>query len=150
MSNRTKVKLLTVLNGVMSRARRVYRLPVNPMADIEKPRHRRTTAIEVFSPEEGLALVRHADSTQDAAIYLTAAFTGLRRGELVALRWRAVDSAAHRIRVSGSFSGGRLTPPKSGKVRPVPMAPAVAEALARLGQREYFTGEDELVFPGSL
>jgi hypothetical protein len=59
--------------------------PVNPMADVEKPRHRRTTAIEVFSPEEVLALVRDADSEQDAAIHLTAAFTGLRRGELVAL-----------------------------------------------------------------
>ena len=52
MSNRTKVKLLTVLNGIMARARRVHRLPVNPMADVEKPRHRRSTAIEVFSPEE--------------------------------------------------------------------------------------------------
>ena len=35
-----------------------------------------------------MALVRAADSEQDAAIYLTAAFTGLRQGELVALRWR--------------------------------------------------------------
>jgi hypothetical protein len=35
MSNRTKVKLLTVLNGAMARARRVHRLPVNPMADVE-------------------------------------------------------------------------------------------------------------------
>ena len=148
MSNRTKVKLLTVLNGIMARARRLHRLPVNPMADVEKPRHRRSTAIEVFSPEEILALVRAADSQQDAAIYLTAAFTGLRRGELVALRWRDVDFAAQRIRVSGSYSGGRLTTPKSGKVRSVPLAPAVAEALARLGQREFWTGEDELVFPG--
>jgi integrase len=33
MSNRTKVKLLTVLNGILARARRVHRLPLNPMAD---------------------------------------------------------------------------------------------------------------------
>ncbi|WP_170179024.1 tyrosine-type recombinase/integrase [Solirubrobacter pauli] len=147
MSNRTKVKLLTVLNGIMARARRLHRLPVNPMADVEKPRHRRSTAIEVFSPEEVLALVRNADSEQDAAIYLTAAFTGLRRGELVALRWRDVDFPAQRIRVSGSYAGGRLTTPKSGKVRSVPLAPAAAEALARLGQREFWTSEDALVFP---
>lgn len=148
MSNRTKVKLLTVLNGVMARARLLHRLPANPMVDVEKPRHRRATAIEVFSPEEVMAIVRAAESEQDAAIYLTAAFTGLRRGELVALRWRDVDFSAQRIRVSGSFAGERLTTPKSGKVRSVPLAPAVAEVLARLSQRELFTAEDDLVFPG--
>ena len=95
-----------------------------------------------------MALVRAAGDEQDAAIYLTAAFTGLRRGELVALRWRDVDFAAHRIRVCGSYAGGQLTTPKSGKVRSVPLAPAVAEALARLGQREFLVDEDDLVFPG--
>ena len=30
----------------------------------------------------------------------------------------------------------------------MPLAPVVAEALARLGQRAEFTGEDDLVFPG--
>jgi integrase len=118
------------------------------MADVEKPRHRRSTAIEVFSPEEIMALVREAESLQDGVIFLTAAFTGLRRGELVALRWRDVDFAAHRVRVCGSYAGGRLTTPKSGKVRSVPLAPAVAEALAPLGQREFWTDEDDRVFPG--
>jgi hypothetical protein len=37
----------------------------------------RSGDIEVFSPEEVMALVRAAASEQDAALYLTAAFTGL-------------------------------------------------------------------------
>ena len=41
-----------------------------------------------------------------------------------------------------------LTTPKSGKVRAVPLAPDVAEALARLGQRENWVGDDDLVFAG--
>jgi integrase len=146
--NRSKAKILTILNGVLKRARRVHKLGYNAMADVEKPRFRVNTTIEVFSPEEIWALVRAAESDQDAAIFLTAAFTGLRRGELVALRWRDIDFAASRLRVCGSYAGGRLTSPKSGRVRSIPMAPDVATALARLADRGHWAGNEDLVFPG--
>jgi integrase len=148
LSNATKRKVIVIFHGVMSRACRVYGLPVNPVAKVEKPRPGAPGAIDVFSPEEVHALVRAATSEQDAAIFLTAAFTGLRQGELVALRWRDVDFAGAYIRVTASYTNGELSTPKSGKVRSVPMAPEVAEALARLGQRELFVGPDDLVFVG--
>jgi hypothetical protein len=47
VGNRTKAKILKVLNGVLKRARRVHKLGYNAMADVEKPRFRSTTAIEV-------------------------------------------------------------------------------------------------------
>ncbi|HEV7804781.1 MAG TPA: tyrosine-type recombinase/integrase [Solirubrobacteraceae bacterium] len=97
-----------------------------------------------------LALVRAAGNEQDAAIYLAAAFTGLRLGDLIALRWRDVDFASHAIRVRSSYARGQLTTPKSGKVRSVPMAPDVATALAALGRRERCTGDDDLVFVGDV
>jgi integrase len=148
MSNRTREKTITVFHGVMERARKMHRLPANPVADVEKPRTATRTEIQVFSPEEDMALVRAADDAQDAAIYLTAAFTGLRQGELVALRWRDVDFPGSAIGVRMSYTNGHLTSPKSGKVRSVPMAPRIAETLARLGQRDLFTDEDDLVFLG--
>ena len=148
MNNRTRLKILTVLHGVMKRAKRVWKLPVNPITNVEKPVQRHNTSIDVFSPEEVMALVRAADSEQDAAIFLTAAFTGLRRGELVALRWRDVDFPRRHIRVTASYSERALTTPKSGKVRSVPMAPAVAEALARHNGKSTYPEHDDLVFPG--
>jgi hypothetical protein len=57
VSNRTKAKTLIVMNGVFVRARRAFKLPYNPMGDVEMPRQRRSTAIEVFAPEEIFALV---------------------------------------------------------------------------------------------
>jgi integrase len=148
LSNRTENKLLVVMGGVIRRAQHVWGLQSNPVAAVEKQRTRSTGDLEVFSPEEVTALVRAAGAEQDAAIFLTAAFTGLRRGELLALRWRDVDFTGSTIRVRASYAAGELTTTKSGKVRSVPMAPDVAEALARLGQRADWTGDDDLVFPG--
>ena len=81
-------------------------------------------------------------------MFLTAAFTGLRMGELLALRWRDVDFAGNVVRVRASYYLGQLTTPKSGKVRAVPLAPAVASALAPLGRRLDWVGDD-LAFVGS-
>jgi integrase len=148
LSPRTKNKLLVVMHGIFRRAQHVWNLPANPTASVEKYRQRSSGDIDVFTPEEVLALVRAAGSEQDAAIYLLAAFTGLRRGELLALRWRDVDFAGSVVRVRASYAAGQLTTPKSGKVRSVPMAPDVAAALARLGQRANWVGDNDLVFPG--
>jgi integrase len=141
-------KALVVLHGIFARAKKAHKLAVNPVSEVEKPPQSRSGDIEVFTPEEIWALVRAGDSEQDAAIFLTAAFTGLRQGELIALRWRDVDFAGSVLRVRTSYAGGVLTTPKSGKVRSVPLAPEVARALARLGERELFVGEDDLVFIG--
>jgi len=148
LSNTTRNRLLVLLHGVFRRAVKVWGLPINPVSGVERQRVRSSGDIEVFSPEEVWALVRAASSEQDGAIYLTAAFTGLRRGELIALRWRDVDFAGQVLRVRASYAGAQLTSPKSGKVRSVPLAPPVAQALARLGERPIATRDDDLVFLG--
>ena len=148
LSNRSKNKLLIQLHGIFRRAQTMWGIAVNPLARVEKHPMRASGDIQVFSPEEVWALVRAAASELDAAIYLTAAFTGLRLGELLALHWCDVDFAGATIRVRASWAGGVLTTPKSGKVRAVPLAPDVAGALAQLGRREHWTGDDDLVFAG--
>ncbi len=148
LANNSKNRILTLLHGIFAHACKVYSLPLNPVAGIERHPVRIAGDIEVFSPEEVLALVRAAASDQDGAVYLTAAFTGLRRGELLALRWRDVDFKGSVVRVRASYAGGALTTPKSGKVRSVPLAPEVVSALGRLRERELFIDDGDLVFVG--
>jgi integrase len=145
-SNRTRQKYLVCLGSIFKRAMKVYGLPLNPADLVERPRVRRAAKIDVLRPEEVLALVRAAKSEQDAAIFHTAAFAGLRMGELLALRWRDVDFTRRTIHVRENWTQGETTTPKGGTERAVPMAEEVAERLARLGQRSHFTTDDDLVF----
>jgi integrase len=150
LSNRSVNKLLVLLHGILERARKLWGLRDNPVRDVERQPLARRAHIDVFTTGEIHALVRAAASPQDAAIFLTAAFTGLRMGELLALRWRDVDLRLHTIRVSAGYSHRQLTTPKSGKGRAVPMVDPVARCLRRLRRRGHLTAADDLVFPGPL
>jgi integrase len=106
-SARTRNKQLTILNGIFRRAQKRLGLQRNPVIELERMREPRHVNLDVFSPEEVLAVVRAAESEQDGAIYLTAASTGLRRGELIALRWRDVDFAGSVVRVRAAMQPAR-------------------------------------------
>jgi integrase len=63
----------------------------------------------------------------DRALYVTAAMTGLRRGELIALHGSDVDWTAQRVRVRHSHVLGEFDTPKSRRsVRSVPLSVRVA------------------------
>jgi integrase len=140
----TRLKLIVCLSGIYHRARRVWGITYDPVDEVERPYVRPSFDIDVYSPGEVLALVAAAASEKDAALFLTAAFTGLRLGELVALRWRDVDLERRVARVRATWSGTELSIPKAGKVRSVPLAPQVVRALADLAAPD----QDALVFAG--
>jgi integrase len=73
--------------------------------------------------------------------------TGLRQGELVALRWRDVDWLAGRVRVRRSYVRGEFGTPKSQRSsRSVPLADRVMAELDAHQQRSRYRGDDDLVF----
>jgi integrase len=92
---------------------------------------------------------RRADD-QDAALFIVAAFTGLRMGELLELRWRRISFERATVTVAASWSAGVVTVPKSRKPRTVPLATPAAAELARLADRRWFAGPDDLVFCSTL
>jgi integrase len=75
--------------------------------------------------------------------------TGMRQGELVALRWRNVDLLEGVIRVRENFTARELSTPKSRtSVRDVHVTPDVVDVLGRWYGELGRPGDDTLVFPG--
>jgi integrase len=123
----------------------------NPVADVDLPELEGDEDIRFLEPVEVQALAAAAVvgpyAPIDRAFYLTAAMTGLRHGELIALRWRDVDWTAMRVRVRQNYVLGEYGTPKSRRsTRSVPMAPEVGGELERLYQRSRWQGDDDLVF----
>jgi len=124
----------------------------NPVALAEKPRVDARNAdiryLEVVELEELIRAVPDDEVGEiERVLYRTAAMTGLRRGELLALRWRDIDWASGVIRVRRSYTRGEFGHPKSGRsIRAVPLADALAADLERHHDRSRFRGDEDLVF----
>jgi integrase len=163
-------KIVTQLHAIFQHAVDHHGLIVNPVAKVKRLRESYDAArFDFYSPEEIEKLVataaagahrdprrpavsdieralRATEDRQDAAIYLTAALSGLRRGELLALRWEDVDFEQSSIRVFEGYSANRAGKPKSRKSRTLPMVDKVAGALSDLKDRSARTAKGDLVF----
>jgi integrase len=83
----------------------------------------------------------------DRVLILTAAMTGGRQGELLALRWRDVDWLVQKARIRRAYVRGQFGTPKSKRSsRGIPLAMRVAGALDDLNKTSTYTGDDDLVF----
>jgi integrase len=126
----------TIRNALMP-LRAIYRralargdVAVNPTTGLELPavRGRRE---RIASPEEAAALLG-ALPEEERALWATALYGGLRRGELMALDWQHVDLAAGVIRVERSFDPRArvyVTPKSRAGTRKVPIASVLREHL---------------------
>lgn len=149
LSNRTINKHLVILHGIFRRAQRVWELPTNPASAVKRQPVRNTGKFSVLTPTEIEALARAAGNEQDGALFKTAAFTGLRLGELRALEWGDVDFDKRLIHVRKGFTRWELGDTKSHKVRSVPMIDQVMEVLEDLSQRPLWVTPEDLVFPST-
>ena len=149
-----------------------FGVPTNPFAATKKRPEEGSKPIDTFEADEIIAVAetaraglhRQADkfekerfseetvrerlrlNEQDAALFTIAACTGLRLGELRALRWRDVDLRKGLLSVSRSFSDQTETSTKSRRSRTVPLAGQATEEFKCLKRRRQFTGRDDIVF----
>jgi len=142
-SARTCNKYRAVAGAVFNFGVRRYGLPANPAKHADRRRQPQVEALDFYSAAE-IEAIAAAAGGQDGELIRVAGFTGLRRGELLALRWSDVGSEV--ITVSRALSAGIESGTKSGRVRHVPLIPQARAALDRLRSRGDFTADGELVF----
>jgi integrase len=76
-----------------------------------------------------------------------ALLTGMRRGELFALRWKAIDLDGRRLTVQEAvYEGSFGTPKTAAGMRCIPLADGAVELLTTWRARARRTAPDDLVF----
>lgn len=123
----------------------------NPVAMVDKPRSARDPDIRFLASDELEALLAATPDDlfgpTERVLYLTAAMTGMRRGELLALRWQDVDRYAQLVRVRRTYTRGAFDTPKSRRSsRAVPLAARLDRELQEHFERSRFTDGLDLVF----
>jgi integrase len=150
------LRLLGVLFKVALRWNLVDR---DPTAGVEapKPGHVEMQVLSEAEIARLLAAYRElAEATDEdertwwrltARLVRVALGTALRRGELLALRWRDVALLDQRLSVRESFVRGEFTTPKSRTSRrTIELGPRTLEALQEQWQASSYRGDEELVF----
>jgi integrase len=98
------------------------------------PRNKSREPVDIFTAEEVALILETCRKMRPDyyPIFLTAFRTGMRIGEVLALRWDDVNWRNRHILVQRSFRNSRLTPTKNGKSRKVDMSEQLYTELKRL------------------
>jgi integrase len=162
LAPRTVGHVHRLLHRVFGHAVKWSVIGANPIAAAEPPRVQRTE-IEILAPDEIKAVL---DALRGRPLYLIAVIglgTGMRRGEIAALRWADLDFDAGRVRVQRSLeqtnAGLSFKPPKTkAGHRAVSIPPSIVAELRnhwrqqqeqRLALGLGKADADDLVFPRS-
>lgn len=123
-----------LLNVALKRARALGLIARNPIEDVTAPRVDERE-IEILSDDEAAVLLRAAEGTRLYGPVLLAWATGVRRGELLALRWADIDlkraSMTIRQSLEQTKNGLRLKGPKTKRSRRVITLPSMAVEMLR-------------------
>jgi integrase len=106
----------------------------------------RGAALATYNRNPLAAQQEQEENEQLADLIRFAAYTGLRRGEIAALRWADIKWDVPMVEVSRALSADVIKRPKSGKTREVALSDRAVDALKHIKSRPNFTGADDFVF----
>lgn len=142
LSPKTINNSLSLLRHMLKTAKRWKVIDAVPCEIIKRKEPKKEAQFHSFEAFEKLAEAARKIDQRAHVFVLLGGRAGMRRGEIIGLRWKNVDFARGVIKVVESDYRGELKPPKNGKTREVPMAPelrAALEAHPRRGERVLVT-----------
>lgn len=135
-----------VLSAVLRTAVKWGHLLDNPARGVELPTLKTVKPKWALTINQAAALLKALPPLAQTMCGV-ALLTGLRRGELFALKWRALDLEACVLVVEEAVYEGTFGPPKTvAGLRSIPLADLAVELLREWGQRAKRTGPADLVF----
>lgn len=121
LSHNSMKRVRSIINLAMTKAVDDKLISTNPVVKIEIPT-KQAKPIKVLQVEELIKLFKAMERSRWIWSIRFMLVTGLRRGELLALRWTDIDFKAKRLTVDKSNSLTGLGETKSAKVRYVPLS----------------------------
>ncbi|MDZ4131565.1 MAG: site-specific integrase [Dethiobacteria bacterium] len=133
LSPRTVRYIHVVIHGALEQAKKEGAILNNPADNVELPREQKKT-IRFFDRDDVAKFLKAAQKTRWYPAYLLELATGLRRGELLAMRWKDVDLERGTITVSQNLvrvKGGLIFQEPKTKLanRTICIPPVVVVAL---------------------
>lgn len=151
LSDSARHHIYVTLNGIFKTAIENHYCRENPVRPISREAVD-PAAVKVFSPDQIEAILK---SDHALAIYpQLLLYTGLRMGELLALKWSDVDLDDGLITVSNSVArkeggGHEVKSTKSGKIRYIGIPGKLREILVSLPKKNFYVipGKDGFLSP---
>lgn len=142
----TRTKIRNLMSAMFSHGIRYEWAARNPISAVRTSSKRLRTP-DILAPEEFQSLIQELPE-RARVIVLLAGTTGLRRGELIGLRWGDINFELSQADVTRSIwrnvEGDTKTEVSR---RPVPLHPIVIEALERWRKESLYASEADFVFP---
>ena len=144
MAPASVTQLRSVLSSMMASALEAELIDANPVAGVRRPKVDRPD-LAVPTAEDLGRLMTAANNTTWAVPVLVSCTTGLRRGEVLGLRWKDIDLENGRLRVAKALQSVRdpegttalrLVDPKTDRSRRTVALPKITIERLRLAKRE--------------
>ncbi len=130
LSAKSAVNLLVLLKGIFKHAQIWGYLSHNPASLVQRPRVEQKE-MDFLTPDEIRLFLKNVDSSHHCMM-LTAVLTGMRRGELLGLKWGDIDWERSEIIVRRSlYKSGFVTTKSKRSNRRIQVSPMLLSALRR-------------------